>query len=225
MTAKAKKSYLLFLCLASHSPSALADSETMRKKDPVSVNIHFGGDRPLSTAIGIAYSFGPRFEMAIQAFKGNRSLKAEFEEKVNLPIEVALSKANLDALAGMLVTRFLPGNSFSLLFAAGYRQDKINYALLNSDLRWDLSASLTRENVIATAGFGNQWTFDNGVNFGIDWATFSWSLAKKSNTTLDSRGLTTEEAEITDRALQFWTSDLAKVSEGPTAVFTIGYRF
>jgi len=226
MVAIAKKYYLLPFFLASLSTTALADSEAMRKKAPLSLNLHVtGGNPPLVPGLGISYSFGPRFDFGIQAFKGSGDLRADFKEKVELPTGMTLSKADIDAQQGILVMRFLPGNSFSILFASGYRQDKVNYAFLNSGLQWDFSAVLTRETVIASAGIGNQWTFDNGVNFGIDWAIFSWKLASKSNTALSSRGLTTEEAETLDRSLQFWTSDVAKSTPELAVVYTVGYRF
>jgi len=198
----------------------------MRKKEPLSLNLLLlGGNPPLIPGLGISYSFGPRFDFGIQAFRGSGDLKADFKEKVEIPIGMTLSKADIDAHQGILVMRFFPGNSFSLLFAAGYRQDKVNYAFVDSDLRWDFSAVLRRETIIASAGIGNQWSFDNGVNFGIDWAIFPWKLATKSNTSLSSRGLTTEEAEILDRSIQFWTSDLVKSIPELSMMYTIGFRF
>jgi len=202
---------------------AEAKSTAVRKKDPVSVNVHAAArsDHLLRYGVSLGYSVAKRLELSALLLGGQEALSPS----LSLPNGMTTSKATGLTLQGSMNGRLFLGESFSILLGAGYRQLKVDYTLSETGSERSASANYMLEDAVGIVGMGHHWAIKGGLNFGVDWGLLSVPYKKQTSVEIKTNGLTDDEAAQVDSAT---SADVEKINKSKSislGVVTIGFRF
>jgi len=198
-------------------------SASSRKKDPISINI-VGAAKSNGIAkygVGLGYSLNSGLEMSLLVLGG----KHDFKNNITLPTDTAIKSA--DGLAGQTTinARIYLGNSFSILAGGGYQQIRISSDIANSANTRSSNISLIQQNVVVNFGIGNQWSFRNGFNFGVDWGMMTVPIRKQVTSLIVSDGLSDAENAGIDSSTGELTTKLGKSRILSIGTVALGFRF
>ena len=209
-------------CLT-YFPSAQAKSSAVRKKDPVSINLHATprSDHFHRLGLSFGYSIGKRFELSGLAMGGQQTLN----QTMPLPTNLSTTKSKGLAIQGTVNGRLFLTESLSILLGAGYRQTRVDYAFADNNSERNATANYKLEDGIVLVGLGNQWALKGGLNFGIDWGLLSVPLKKQVTTTIKTNGLTDDEAVLVDQSTLGAVNQIAKEKSMTLGLVTLGLRF
>jgi hypothetical protein len=203
--------------------AAQAKSSAVRKKDPVSFNLHATprSDHFHRLGLSFGYSIGKRFELSGLAMGGQQTLN----QTMPLPTNLSTTKSKGLAIQGTVNGRLFLTESLSILLGAGYRQTRVDYAFADNNSERNATANYKLEDGIVLVGLGNQWALKSGVNFGIDWGLLSVPLKKQVTTTIKTNGLTEDEAVLVDQSTLGAVNQIAKEKSMTLGLVTLGLRF
>lgn len=207
------------------SLSAIADSTSMRKKEPMSFTLDFNDPNEELSAASIGYSFTPQFELSVASSYGKGDITRDFRDEFDMPNGVFLYGGKKEHLSVSLNSRIFIGNSFSFLFGAGAQRSTHELGIFDNSYLWYLLSTLKSEHIKTSLGVGNQWTFDNGLILGVDWAVFSRAVLTRESTSYESSDLGDEQIKTINEGITRWLQDLAQIPLTRTAAIHIGFRF
>ena len=209
-------------CLT-YFPSAQAKSSAVRKKDPVSINLHATprSDHFHRFGLSLGYTTGKRFEISALVLGGQQTLS----QSMTLPAGLSTTKSKGLAIQGTVNGRLFLTESLSILLGGGYRQIRVDCAFAENGSERNATANYKLEDGIALVGLGNQWALKGGLNFGIDWGLLSVPLKKQVTTTIKTNGLTDDEAVLVDQSTLGAVNQIAKEKSMTLGLVTLGLRF
>lgn len=198
-------------------------SASSRKKDPLSINI-VGSAKSNGIpkyGVGLGYSLNSGLEMSILLMGG----KQDFKNDLTPPTDTAIKSANGLAGHASINARLYLGNSLSVLAGGGYQQIRISSDIANSANSRTSNISLIQQNAVVNFGVGNQWSFKNGFNFGVDWGMLTVPLSKQVTSSIVSDGLTDAENAGIDSSTGELMTTLGKSRIISLGVVSLGFRF
>ena len=205
--------------------NAQADSASMRKKEPMSFTLDFNEPNEELSAASIGYSFTPQFEFSIASSYGKGDLTRDFRDEFNLPEGVFLYGGKKEHLSLSMNSRVFIGNSFSFLFGLGALRSTHELGIFDNSYLWYLLSTLKSEHITSSLGVGNQWTFDNGLILGLDWAVFSRAVLTLESTSYESSDLGDESIRTINEGITRWLQDIAQIPLTRKYAIHIGVRF
>lgn len=213
--------------VASSITSARADANSMkaRKKKPLSIGYHVTQDPFSAIGYSVSRMLGGRFEMSLLFLKGSEDLRNSFASEFEIVDETYSYAAEGEGIIARLGSRFFVDNSFSLLLGTSYRKAEVSLVLANPSQQWSVSPSYKQENFLIYYGLGNQWSFDSGFVFGLDWIIAPKSIAEQTTYSNTSNGLTPDLEVILEEPLKEWMMKSAEENLIRNVLVTMGWRF
>lgn len=221
---KLRSSLILLSGASALAPfTAEAKSSAVRKKDPVSINLHAAArsDHLLRYGVSLGYTVAKRFELSALMLGGQEELTSS----LSLPSGMTTAKATGLTLQGSMNGRLFLGESFSILLGAGYRQLKVDYTLSETGSERTATANYMLEDAVGIVGVGHHWAIKGGLNFGVDWGLLSVPYKKQTSVEIKTNGLTDDEAAQVDTATSADVGKINKAKSFSLGVVTIGFRF
>lgn len=213
------------LAASAYQTKSFADSEATRKKEPMSIGLSVVGENEGLIEANIGYSFSPDFELTLVATQGRAGLEQDFTNDFTLAEYAYLFGGRKDLVEASLRGRIFLGNSFSFLLGVGARRSSYELGLFDSTFLWYLLSKLKSEEIVGTVAIGNQWSFDNGFIFGIDWGFYTMPIVSRESVSYDADGLGDSQLSVLGVPLTDW---LRRISHNPRTVppaFHVGFRF
>ncbi len=203
--------------------TAAGKSSAVRKKDPMSINVHAAArsDHLLRYGVSLGYTVAKRFELSALMLGGQEALTAS----LSLPSGMTTAKATGLTLQGSMNGRLFLGESFSILLGAGYRQLKVDYTLSETGTERAATANHMLEDAVGIVGVGHHWANKGGLNFGVEWGLLSVPFKTQATAALKTNGLTDDEAAQVDTATSADVDKINKAKSFSLGVVTIGFRF
>lgn len=205
--------------------SAYSDSKSMRKKAPISFGVSLidESDGVLETALG--YNFGNKIELSLVASRGSSELERNFTNEFTLPEYAYLFGGRSSLVQASLRGRVFLGNSLSFLVGIGARRISYELGIFDDSYLWYLFSKLRSEEIVGTLALGNQWSFDSGLFFGIDWGFYTMPIVGRESVSYESYGLGDSQINVLGVPMADW---LYRISHSPRRVppaLHIGFRF
>lgn len=212
-----------------YSGNAHADSQQMRKKSALSLNYHGLSGNFLKHGTSIAYSFGPRFELSLNALQGQVDIRNDYltKDEIELYKLTGTDIYEMDANGAQytLNSRYFFGNSASLILGAGLNKHGVDFGISDKELKWSASTSSSCTEYPIFLGLGNQWTFDSGFNLGFDWQWITATYGQKCSFSTKTVGLTSQQQETLEEVMNTLSGSLIYRFMPFVFKSTLGYRF
>jgi len=173
---------VLFFMFAFLHQQGYGESRLSRGKQDLFIETTVGGHIPTLLAIPLKIGYYESPDILI----GLEYASREFEYDDN-SVVVENGKINNE---GVFTRYFFSGyfDSFNILTALNRRRFEVDVRVniqnevnipFGGDTKYTIS-NLKTEVYTFTVGIGNQWQWNNGFHFGIDWYCPSWILAEKT---------------------------------------------
>lgn len=168
------------------------------------------GENRENSSLGFDFGYAP----VSFPLPGTKSVSVYYNANLNwqIGLEYAWTTLGLTALSfeigevketnKSIIARYFPSNSFNWIMGYGQRDVKVKlpgdlFDLVTHDYNNILTHTKTE---FAQVGFGNQWQWNNGVTFSIDWLTINVPFSAEVKSSADRYANSEADAEHIRRA-------------------------
>lgn len=178
---------LLFIWLLFGSAAAWAESEQNRGANSLSFGRTISAINLITQPVYVAF---PEERWIYGLEYGTGTLSAD-ESAGNVDASGDLEVTDFNAFA-----RRFSGNSFNYIIAYTSRTSRADVQATDSKTGGTAQFELNAAVSALTLGMGNWWTFDNGLEVGLDWATASLPMGFEADTKVLSRSGSIETDKV-----------------------------
>jgi hypothetical protein len=207
------------------------ESELARSRRIAGVGLHYGliaGVVPGMGFDGYWQAF-PSLQVGLLYNSGKLDLSSALGDSGDVKIE----KASLAVTLTAVHARWFPGNSFYLDLGVGQRQVAAEFAMKSEAIDYGLEGKLEANSTIVLLAIGNQWQWDSGVTFGVEWLGYASAMGAKTSGELEETGAaagsapeeTKEDLDKLKRDSEDAADALGKMGTPRAFVFGLGYAF
>jgi len=176
------------------------------------------------TASGVEgfYRLSPDLQLGLQYMQGSESLAS----KVDVDPTVSLDKLHIQGQTALAIARYFVCNSLNIYAAAGQRTINWEFAASSKLSLISMSAKGKTTSIVAGAGIGNTWSWDNGFFLGADWFGAFVPLSSSASSSVTRNGFTENpDFDDTEASAENVGRKLGKANHYQLLSLNVGWAF
>jgi hypothetical protein len=214
------------------SVTAHAASSEVRAKKSFGVGASITGSTGVGTGLGlnVLYNVNKRLQVGVglasSTWDATEYMDAAQDEKykketASTDNTYTTREATYNASVISAEARVFLGNSFNISGAVGSRSVQGDLVVgSDTDASGDRESTYRAQGIVTNIAVANDWTFDNGVTLGVDWAGISSGFSNSSDTKADDNDAATTSQTTARKDLQ----QFADKRLGSSVLHVLGLR-